>query len=89
MQKRGQASPNDGDTLELTFAQVVAPAEVEERDDEEIFGAGTCTEAGQEGLSPLCSVGRRTLACRFAESFRKSIKHLIQEVYQGGIRAFL
>ena len=42
--------------------------------------ASTCTEAGQEGLSPLCSVGRRTLACRFAESFRKSIKHLIQEL---------
>src|SRR5665811_1577757 len=31
MQKRGQASPDDGDALALTFAQPVAPAEVEER----------------------------------------------------------
>ena len=39
MQKRGQASPDDGDALALTFAQAVAAAEVEERDeDEEIFG---------------------------------------------------
>ena len=39
MQKRGQASPDDGDALALTFAKTVAPAEVEERDeDEEIFG---------------------------------------------------
>src|SRR5260370_32200418 len=39
MQKRGQASPDDGDALALTFAQAVAPAEVEERDeDEEIIG---------------------------------------------------
>ena len=39
MQKRGQASPDDGDALALTFAQAVAPAEVEERDeDEEILG---------------------------------------------------
>jgi phage terminase large subunit len=39
MQKRGQASPDDGDALALTFAQAVAPTEVEERDeDEEIFG---------------------------------------------------
>jgi integrase len=36
MQKRGQASPDDGDALALTFAQpVVAPAEVEEEEDEE------------------------------------------------------
>ena len=35
MQKRGPASPGDGDALLLTFAQ----AEVEERDeDEEIIG---------------------------------------------------
>jgi phage terminase large subunit len=27
MQKRGQASPDDGDALALTFAQAVAPAE--------------------------------------------------------------
>jgi phage terminase large subunit len=39
MQKRGQASPDDGDALALTFAQEVAPAEVEEHDeDEEIIG---------------------------------------------------
>ena len=39
MQKRGQASPDDGDALALTFAQAVAPAEVEEHDeDEEIIG---------------------------------------------------
>jgi hypothetical protein len=30
MQKCGQASPDDGDPLALTFAQAVAPAEVEE-----------------------------------------------------------
>jgi hypothetical protein len=38
MQKRGQASPDDGDALALTFAQPVAPAEVEEEDEEEGFG---------------------------------------------------
>ena len=38
MQKRGQASPDDGDALALTFAQPVAPAEVEEEDEEEAFG---------------------------------------------------
>jgi hypothetical protein len=40
MQKRGQASPDDGDALALTFAQEVAPAEVEERDEDEEFGSG-------------------------------------------------
>jgi hypothetical protein len=39
MQKRGQASPDDGDALALTFAQTVAPAEVEEPDEEEEFGS--------------------------------------------------
>jgi hypothetical protein len=39
MQKRGQASPDDGDGLALTFAQPVAPAEVEEPDEEEEFGS--------------------------------------------------
>jgi hypothetical protein len=34
----GQASPDDGDALALTFAQPVAPAEVEEADEEENFG---------------------------------------------------
>ena len=39
MQKRGQASPDDGDALALTFAQAVAPAEKEEeRDEDEEFG---------------------------------------------------
>jgi hypothetical protein len=38
MQKRGQASPDDGDALALTFAQPVAPAEVEEPDEEAEFG---------------------------------------------------
>ena len=37
MQKRGQASPDDGDALALTFAQPVAPAEVEEKDEEDEF----------------------------------------------------
>src|SRR5450432_853043 len=40
VQKRGQASPDDGDALALTFAQPVALAEVEEPDDDEIFGGG-------------------------------------------------
>jgi hypothetical protein len=38
MQKRGQASPDDGDALALTFAQPAVPAEVEEEDEEEAFG---------------------------------------------------
>jgi hypothetical protein len=41
MQKRGQASPDDGDALALTFAQPVEPAEVEEVDEEEAFGRYT------------------------------------------------
>jgi hypothetical protein len=32
MQKRGYASPDDGDALALTFAQPVAPVEVEEEE---------------------------------------------------------
>ena len=40
MQKRGEASPDDGDALALIFAQTVAPAEVEDRDDDrEVFGS--------------------------------------------------
>ena len=38
MQKRGQASPDDGDALALTVAQAVAPAEKEERDEDDEFG---------------------------------------------------
>jgi hypothetical protein len=41
MQKRGQASPDDGDALALTFAQPVAPAEVDEEDEEDKFGRFT------------------------------------------------
>src|SRR5678809_1375671 len=39
MQKRGQASPDDGDAVALTFAQAVAPPEKEEeRDEDDEFG---------------------------------------------------
>jgi phage terminase large subunit len=38
MQKRGQASPDDSEALALTFAQEVAPAEVEEQDEEYVVG---------------------------------------------------
>ena len=38
MQKRGQASPDDGDALALTFAKTGAPAEVEKRDEEDEYG---------------------------------------------------
>jgi hypothetical protein len=41
MQKRGQASPDDGDALALTFAQPVESAEVEEPDEDEQFGRYT------------------------------------------------
>jgi hypothetical protein len=46
MQKRGQASPDDGDALALTFAQPVAPAEVEEKDEEEEFGRYSGSSSG-------------------------------------------
>jgi hypothetical protein len=35
IQEHGQASPDDGDALALTFAQPVEPAVVEEEDEEE------------------------------------------------------
>ena len=38
MQERGQASPDDGDALALTFAQEVVAAEVQEQDEDEEFG---------------------------------------------------
>jgi hypothetical protein len=41
IQRRGQARPDDGDALALTFAQPVVPAEVEEEDEEEAFGRYT------------------------------------------------
>jgi hypothetical protein len=48
MQERGQASPDDGDALALTFAQPVEPAEVGEEDEEEEFGryAGSSSSGG-------------------------------------------
>jgi hypothetical protein len=49
MQKRGQASPDDGDALALTFAQPVAPAEVEEKDEEEEFGRSGRYGSGSSG----------------------------------------
>jgi hypothetical protein len=53
MQERGQASPDDGDALALTFAQDVAPAELKERerDEDDEFG-------GQPGLSNLSIIQR-------------------------------
>jgi hypothetical protein len=47
MEKRGQASPDDGDALALTFAQAVAPAEVEERDEDDEFGG----QGGHDGFN--------------------------------------
>ena len=41
MQKRGQATPDDGDALALTFAQPVAPAEVEEEEFGRYTGSGS------------------------------------------------
>ena len=38
MQRRGQASSDDGNGLALTFTQPVEPVEVEEKDEEEEFG---------------------------------------------------
>ena len=49
MQKRGQASPDDGDALALTFAQPVEPAEVEEPDEEENFGRIGHCGSGRSG----------------------------------------
>ena len=46
MQKRGQASPDDGDAVALTFAQPVVPAEVEEEDEEEGFGRYSGSSSG-------------------------------------------
>jgi hypothetical protein len=48
MQKRGQASPDDGDALALTFAQAVAAAEVEE-------------DRTRRAVWPFARYGRRTL----------------------------
>jgi len=51
MQKRGQASPDDGDALALTFAQEVAPAEVKEPHEDEEFGPGYGNTAMREPCS--------------------------------------
>jgi hypothetical protein len=40
MQKRGLASPDDGDALALTFAQPVAPLTPEDSEDEDEFSDG-------------------------------------------------
>ena len=40
MQMCGQASPDDGDALAMIFAQPVAAAEGEERDEDREFGRG-------------------------------------------------
>jgi hypothetical protein len=56
MQKRGQASPDDGDALALTFAQVVAPPEKEEeRDEDDEFGG----YGGINGRGMVCAASRR------------------------------
>ncbi len=47
MQKLGQASPDDGDALALTFAQPAVPAEKEEPDEDEI--SGRYTGSGSSG----------------------------------------
>jgi hypothetical protein len=46
MQKRGQASPDDGDALALPFAQPAVPAEVEVPDEEEEFGYSGSSNSG-------------------------------------------
>ena len=47
MQKRGQASPDDGDALALTFAQPVTPVEKEQPDEEDEFeGLGNWSRPG-------------------------------------------
>jgi hypothetical protein len=49
MQKRGQANPDDGDALALTFAEPVAPAEVEEKDEEKNSATRTTVAAVPAG----------------------------------------
>ena len=51
MQKRGQASPDDGDAVARTFAQQVAPTHVEEKGEDEQFGR--YTGSSSSGLSSL------------------------------------
>lgn len=49
MQKRGLASPDDGDAFCLTFACKVAPAEKEDKDEEEEFAGVFGSRYGQGG----------------------------------------
>jgi hypothetical protein len=58
MQKRGQASPDDGDALALTFAQPVEPAEVEEPD--EIRRVWRLQQLGVDGVMPDYDLGNTT-----------------------------
>ena len=51
MYKRGQASPDDGDALAPTFAQTVAPEEMEEERDEEDEFLQAERRAGSRGKS--------------------------------------
>jgi hypothetical protein len=73
MQKRGQTSPDDGYALALTFAQPVAPAEVEEADEEEAFGrysasssSGGCDDANRARARSIGDrhVSREESGCR-------------------------
>jgi hypothetical protein len=49
MQKPGQASPDDGDALALTFAQPVEPAEVEEETKRKNSATSGGTAAAAQG----------------------------------------
>ena len=51
MRKRGQASLDDGDALAPTFAQTVAPEEMEEERDEEVEFLQAEQRAGSRGKS--------------------------------------
>jgi hypothetical protein len=63
MQKRGQASPDDGDALALTFAQAVAPAEKEEeRDEDDEFGGHGGINGLVDAISPGGLAGWRSRA---------------------------
>jgi hypothetical protein len=65
MQKPGQASPDDGDVLALTFTQAVAPAEKRERDEDDEFG-------GQDGAR---RVQRPERGCDEPHSKRPKTRH--------------
>jgi hypothetical protein len=81
MQKRGQASPDDGDALALTFAQEVAPAEVEEHDDDERYSAGMASTGKARGcdgcpmpraaIVPLSKLDRAGCGVEVTPDYRK------------------